>query len=74
MEELHDEYWDFGWRIGIVDIHMDDELSATFDRTFPCQLFALDNNTKKAYSWEFSRPLNETFLWVADKEYLDSPY
>ena len=36
MEDLHDEYWDAGWRIGLIDINMDDELSATYDRSFPC--------------------------------------
>jgi len=34
----------------------------------------LDNETKRAYSWEFTRPPNETWEWVQNKEYLNSPY
>lgn len=32
MHADHDKYWDMGWRIGLIDIHMDDELSVTYDR------------------------------------------
>lgn len=55
IHRKHDEYWDMGWRIGLIDVHIDDELSVTYDRTFPVQLFALDNETGRAYSWEFTR-------------------
>lgn len=74
IHKKHDEHWDNGWRIGLIDVHIDDDISTSYDRTFPCQLFALDNETKRAYSWEFTRPPNETWEWVQNKEYLNSPY
>lgn len=63
-----------GWRIGLIDVHIDDELSVTYDRTFPVQLFALDNETGRAYSWEFTRQTNDTMEWVTSKEYRNSDY
>lgn len=35
MHAKHDDWWDKGWRIGLIDIHMDDDLSTTYDKTFP---------------------------------------
>jgi hypothetical protein len=32
IHEHHDELWENGWRIGLIDIHLDDELSVTYDR------------------------------------------
>jgi len=74
MHTDHDKLWDMGWRIGLIDIHMDDELSVTYDRQFPVQLFALDNETKRAYSWEFTRLPNDTMDWVVSKDYRKSQY
>lgn len=32
MHKRHDEHWDNGWRLGLIDIHIDDDLSTTYDR------------------------------------------
>ena len=37
-------------------------------------MFVLDNKTKKAYSWEYDRPPNETFSWVVNRTYRNSAY
>ena len=37
-------------------------------------MFILDNDTKKAYSWEFDRPPNDTYGWITTREYRNSGY
>jgi hypothetical protein len=32
IHSKHDAWWDKGWRIGLIDIHIDDDLSVTYDR------------------------------------------
>lgn len=59
-------------RIALVDIFLDDLLSATYDRKFTTQMFFLDNNTDMAYSWEYDLMPNETMRWIDDKLYLNS--
>jgi len=51
---------------------MDDMVSATYDRFFSPQLFMIDNNTERAYSWEYNLEMNETLEWVQNKTYLNS--
>lgn len=74
IHEDFDRYYEHGFRIGLIDYNLDPIMSDTFHRTFPCQLFVLDNDTKKAYSWEFDRMPNDTFEWVTKKMYRNSAY
>lgn len=74
IHEKLDTYFAAGFRCGLVDKALDDELTQTFGVSFDAQLFVLDNETQMAYSWEYDRPVNETLDWVLNRTYRNSAY
>ena len=55
-----------------LDTRLDDIVAATYDRKFIPQVFMIDNETQKAYSWEFQDDGAAIDQWVLNKSYLAS--